>query len=143
MESVTDEEAAAAQYLQSVFQEVGYDTEIQQFIVEHLALAGMGLPLNTPEPMELRALPLNQTGLEGVSGILAPVDLAMLKAIFEGGLEGRIALAQRGIITFQAKAENVFAAGAVGLVIYNKVFRLFQGVLTTQSDFPVISIFKL
>jgi len=78
-----------------------------------------------------------------VSGILTPVGLAMPEDIPKGGLEGRIALAERGIITFQTKAENVFGAGAAGLVIYNNVFRLFQGVLTTQSDFPVISIFKL
>ncbi len=29
------------------------------------------------------------------------------------GLEGRIALAKRGVIRFQVKAENVFVAGAV------------------------------
>ncbi len=58
----------------------------------------------------------------------------------DGGLEGRIALAKRGVITFQAKAENVFAAGAVGLVIYNNVFRLFRGVLSSEPDHPVISL---
>jgi aminopeptidase YwaD len=142
-ESGTDEEAAAAQYLKSAFQESGYETAIQQFIVEDLALSGMGLTLNRPEPMEFRALPLDMTGLGDVSGILTPVGLAMPGDIPEGGLEGRIALAERGTITFQAKAENVFAAGAVGLVIYNNVFRLFRGVLATQPDFPVISISKL
>jgi aminopeptidase YwaD len=75
-----------------------------------------------------------------VTGILTPVGLAIPEDIPEAGLEGRIAFAQRGIITFQAKAENVFAAGAVGLVIYNNVFVLFRGVLATQPDFPVISI---
>ena len=44
------------------------------------------------------------------------------------------------MITFQAKAENIFAAEAVGLVIHNNVFGPFQGVLVTQPDFPVISI---
>ena len=75
-----------------------------------------------------------------MTGILTPVGLAIPEDIPEAGLEGRIAFAQRGIITFQAKAENVFAAGAVGLVIYNNVFVLFRGVLATQPDFPVISI---
>ncbi len=41
--------------------------------------------------------------------------------ILEVGLEGRIAFAKRGVIMFQSKAENVFEAGAVGLVIYNNV----------------------
>ena len=100
----------------------------------------MGLLLNTSEPAEFRALPLDQSGLGDVTGILTPVGLAMPEDIPEAGLEGRIAFAQRGIITFQAKAENVFTAGAVGLVIYNNVFGLFRGVLATQPDFPVISI---
>ena len=39
---------------------------------------------------------------------------------------GRIALSKRGVIPFQDKAENVFAAGAVGLVVYNNVPGLFR-----------------
>jgi aminopeptidase YwaD len=139
-ESATDQETAAARYLQAKFQEFGYNTQIQEFIVEDLSLAGMGLILNTAEPAEFRALPLDQSGLGDVTGVLTPVGLAMPGDIPEAGLEGRIAFAQRGIITFQAKAENIFAAGAVGLVIYNNVFGLFRGVLATQPDFPVISI---
>jgi len=119
---------------------LGYDTEIQEFIVEDLLLAGMGLTLNTAEPMEFRALPLDESGLGDVAGILTPVGLAMPGDILEAGLEGRIAFAKRGVITFQAKIENVFAAGAVGLVIYNNVFGLFRGVPGIQPDFPVISI---
>ena len=139
-ESATGQEAAAARYLQARLQESGYNTEIQEFIVEDFSLAGMGLTLNTSEPVEFKALPLGQSGLGDVTGILTPVGLAMPGDIPEAGLEGRIAFAQRGIITFQVKAENVFAAGAVGLVIYNNVGGLFRGVLATQPDFPVISI---
>jgi hypothetical protein len=36
-----------------------------------------------------------------------------------GSLNGRIALVQRGICTFAEKGQNVQAAGAVGMVIYN------------------------
>ena len=139
-ESATAQEAAAAEYLQDRFQESGYETEIQRFTIEDLALAGMGLRLELPDPEEFAALPLERSGLGDVSGILTPVGLAMPGDLPDGGLEGRIAFAKRGVITFQAKAENVFAAGAVGLVIYNNVFGPFRGVLATQPDFPVISI---
>ena len=139
-ESATAQEAAAAEYLQDRFQESGYETEIQRFTIEDLALAGMGLRLDLPDPEEFAALPLERSGLGDVSGILTPVGLAMPGDLPDGGLEGRIAFAKRGVITFQAKAENVFAAGAVGLVIYNNVFGPFRGVLATQPDFPVISI---
>ena len=139
-ESATAQEAVAAEYLQDRFQESGYETEIQRFTIENLALAGMGLRLELPDPEEFAALPLERSGLGDVSGILTPVGLAMPGDLPDGGLEGRIAFAKRGVITFQAKAENVFAAGAVGLVIYNNVFGPFRGVLATQPDFPVISI---
>ena len=139
-ESATAQEAVAAEYLQDRFQESGYETEIQRFTIEDLALAGMGLRLELPDPEEFAALPLERSGLGDVSGILTPVGLAMPGGLPDGGLEGRIAFAKRGVITFQAKAENVFAAGAVGLVIYNNVFGPFRGVLATQPDFPVISI---
>jgi len=139
-ESATAQEAVAAEYLQDRFQESGYETEIQRFTIEDLALAGMGLRLDLPDPEEFAALPLERSGLGDVSGILTSVGLAMPRDLPVGGLEGRIAFAKRGVITFQAKAENIFAAGAVGLVIYNNVFGPFRGVLATQPDFPVISI---
>ncbi len=139
-ESATDQELAAARYLQSRLQELGYATELQTFTVEGLSLAGSGLTLDTPESREFTALPLVRTGLGDVAGVLTPVGLAMPEDIPDAGLEGRIALAERGIITFQSKAENVFAAGAVGLVVYNNVPGIFQGVLATQPEFPVIAL---
>ena len=139
-ESATAQEAAAAEYLQDRFQESSYETEIQRFTIEDLALTGMGLRLELPDPEEFAALPLARSGLGDVSGILTPMGLAMPGDLPDGSLEGRIAFAKRGVITFQAKAENVFAAGAVGLVIHNNVSGPFRGVLGPQSDFPVISI---
>ena len=142
-ESATDQEAVAADYLKTKLQELGYRVEIQTFSVENLSLAGMGLTLGTPgspEVQEFRALPMIESGLGDVSGLLIPVGLAMPGDIPDSGLEGSIALAKRGVITFQAKAENVFAAGAVGLVVYNNVFGGFRGVLPSQPEYPVISI---
>ena len=141
-ESATEQESAAAQYLQSRFQELGYSTRLQTFPVEVVSLAGLGLTLDTPQPSEFTALPLEGAGLGEVSGILTPVGLAMPGDIPDAGLEGRIALAKRGVIRFQNKAENVFAAGAVGLVVYNNVAGIFQGVLATQAEYPVIALSK-
>ena len=141
-ESATEQELTAARYLQSRFQELGYATQLQTFTVEDISLAGLGLTLDTPQPKEFTAFPLAGSGLGQVSGVLTPVGLAMPGDLPGAGLEGRIALAKRGVITFQSKAENVFAAGAVGLVVYNNVSGLFRGVLTTQPEFPVIALSK-
>ena len=139
-ESGTDQELAAARYLQSRFQELGYATELQTFSFEDLSLAGLGLTLDTPEQQEFTAVPMVNTGLGVVSGVLTPVGLAMPGDLPAGGLEGKIALAKRGIITFQSKADNVFAAGAVGLVVYNNVPGMFRGTLSTQVEAPVIAL---
>ena len=61
-ESATEQEAVAARYLQTKLQDLGYETEIQQFIVEHVSLAGMGLTLITPHPMEFTASALDESG---------------------------------------------------------------------------------
>ncbi len=112
-------------------------------MVEDVALAGKGLTLSmqdSPDPREFAAVPLAGSGLRDVSGVLTPVGLALPGGILDSGLEGRIALAKRGAIRFQNKAENVFAAGAVGLVVYNSSFRNFRGVLATQPEFLVLFI---
>ena len=119
---------------------MGYTADLQTFTVEDISLAGMGLTLHTPNTKEFAAIPMAGTGLGEVSGVLTPVGLAMPGDIPADGLEDRIALAERGIIPFQQKAENVFEAGAVGLVVYNNVSGLFQGVLSTQPEFPVIAL---
>jgi len=128
-ESATDQESATARYLQTKLQGLGTETEIQQFIVEHVALAGMGLTLITPQPMEFAALARGESDLGDVSGILTLVGLAMPGDIPEVGLERRIAFAKRGVITFQSLAENVFEAGGLGLVIYNNLSGPFRDVL--------------
>ena len=128
-ESATYQESATARYLQSEFQDLGYATEIQQFVVEDVSMAGMGLTLNTSQPTEFAASTLDESGVGDVSGILTPVGLAMPGDIPGAGLEGRIVFAKRGVITFESKAENVFEAGAVGLVIYDNVSGPFRGVL--------------
>ena len=140
--SATEQELAAAQFLQSRFRALGFATELQTFTVEDMSLSGSGLTLNTPQPSEFAASPMGNSGLGSVSGALTPVGLAMPGDLPDAGLEGQIALAKRGILTFQSKAENVFAAGAVGLVVYNNVAGLFQGVLATQPEFPVIALSK-
>lgn len=140
--SATEQEMSAARYLRSRFLESGYATALQAFTVADASLAGLGLTLNTPQPKEFTAVPLTGAGLGDVSGVLTPVGLAMPGDLPDDGLEGRIALAKRGVITFRSKAENVFGAGAVGLVVYNNVSGLFQGALATEAEFPVIALSK-
>ena len=68
-ESATIQEWAAAAYLKSNFEELGYDVQIQSFPVENLALGGLGLTLDGPQSGEFVALPMQESGLGNVSGV--------------------------------------------------------------------------
>jgi Zn-dependent M28 family amino/carboxypeptidase len=63
---------------------------------------------------------------------------------FDGFARGAIALVRRGTCTFQVKAENAVAAGAVGVVIMNEgtAGRTdgFSGLLNKTIDIPVVGI---
>ncbi|MEK7806144.1 MAG: M28 family metallopeptidase, partial [Chloroflexota bacterium] len=75
-----------------------------------------------------------------VSGALVPVGLARRQDLTESGLEGKIALAKRGIITFEEKVNRVRDAGSAGIVIYNNRPGNFQGVLQSQGAIPAVAI---
>jgi serine protease len=53
---------------------------------------------------------------------------------------GKIALIQRGAITFRAKVENAEADGCVGAIIYNNVSGNFSGTLGVPQDLPAVSL---
>ena len=55
------------------------------------------------------------------------------------GIEGRIALIERGEITFDAKVMEVFKAGAIGAIVYNNEPGPFVGALDEES-IPAVAI---
>ena len=73
---------------------------------------------------------MSQTAPGDVTGPVEGVDLALGDPVtstsgceaadFGGFTPGNIALVQRGACTFQLKAENAAAAGAVGVIIFNQ-----------------------
>ena len=57
-----------------------------------------------------------------------------------GNFNGKIALIQRGDLTFTDKIQNAYIAGAVGVIVYNNAPGIFSGVLLNYSAIPGISI---
>ena len=126
---------ASAAYVAERLEAAGYDVEIQTF--DYLAFEVVG-------PSTLQQIAPNPTTyVEGVDfGVITqsdpgdvtapvtPVDLQLgLGNTSTSGCEaadwvgfpaGHIALLQRGTCTFELKAENAAAAGAVGIVIFNQ-----------------------
>jgi minor extracellular serine protease Vpr len=57
-------------------------------------------------------------------------------------VKGKIALIERGEITFQEKAENAHKEGAIAVVIYNNMNGPFVGNLQAEVEIPVTTISK-
>ena len=139
-QSGTDGERAAAEFIGGYLEDLGYRVEYQPVEVEHIpwgdefvSLAGEGRP-------ELRAIPLSMTGMGDVTGPLVWVGKAFNDEFPEEGLDGAIALIERGEITFEVKVNRVAAAGAIAAIIYNSESGNFRGALQSDGPIPVVSL---
>lgn len=136
--SGTDEERVAAEFLTKVFEDLGYDTSVQDFSFE-VAGAAATVSSGEDEPTQVPAVRMYLTATGEATGDLAHVDLALEEDIPDEGLEGKIALVRRGDIRFEEKVWRVTEAGAVGAIVYNNEPGLFGGRLETQARIPVVT----
>ena len=126
---------ASVDYVVETLEAAGYDPEVQAF--DYLAFEVVGpsalqqiapTPITYVEGVDFGAI--TQTDPGDVTAAVTPVDLQLglgntstsgcEAADFAGFPAGNIALLQRGTCTFELKAENAAAAGAVGIVIFNQ-----------------------
>lgn len=126
---------ASVSYVAGKLRAAGYNVTVQPF--DYLAFKVLGpatLEQVSPTPVSYvqntdYAL-LDQTDPGNVTAPVTAVDLQLglgntsssgcEAADFAGFPAGHIALIQRGSCTFEQKAENAAAAGAVGVVIFNQ-----------------------
>ena len=120
---------------------MGYETWLQPFAFNlsaeptEASLMGLGT-----DGKRFLALSMDFSPSGEVQGQLVHVGLAMENDTPPKGLAGKIALIQRGDITFREKVERVANAGAVGAVIYNNLTGQFHGTLYTKSAIPAVSV---
>jgi Zn-dependent M28 family amino/carboxypeptidase len=126
---------ASVDYVVETLEAAGYDPEVQAF--DYLAFEVVGpstLQQVAPgsityrENVDFGAITQSDPG--DVTAPVTPVDLQLglgntstsgcEASDFAGFPSGNIALLQRGSCTFELKAENAAAAGAVGIVIFNQ-----------------------
>ena len=139
-ESATNQELEAAVHLQARLSGLGYDTSLQEFSV-NLLRAGVELESASGDaPDSPRAIPISLSIHGSATGILAYAGRAFAEDIPAEGLEGRIALIERGIITFEEKVNRVADAGAVGAIIFNNIEGLFRGKFFSQSRIPAVAV---
>jgi hypothetical protein len=135
--SGTPAESRAATYIAGQFRSSGYTVEVMEFefdgdrfragevtfdgrVIEALTLAG--------SPGGKVAAPAVFVGLADEAGIAGQ------------NLTGKMAVAERGVLNFGVKYENVKAAGAVGLVVVNNRPGSFSGNLATGASIPVVGV---
>ncbi len=141
-ESATSQELQAAWYLAKEFESFGYSTKIHEFNVAMVTPESSSLAVVPPPLGSIAVAPLRGSAVAEGTGPLIDVGLARTGNITAGPLSGRVALVQRGEITFQAKVEAVAQAGAVAAVIYNHEPGNFRGSLRGRSAIPAVSISK-
>lgn len=115
---------------------MGYDTELRGFDVRRI---DFGVSIGgSAETLEAYRIELSGEGR--AEGAVVDVGAGFEDDIPAGGLDGKIALIERGIITFEEKVHRVADAGAVAAIIYNNSPWPFLGRLSTRADIPAASI---
>ncbi len=117
-------EETAAAYIARYFTSLGLEPMIREFPIVTFHAATSALELisadSTPAALTHRVFPYSgSTGGAWISGELADAGLGRGEDFAGLDLGGRIALMERGEITFTEKVANAARAGAVGAVIYN------------------------
>ena len=139
-ESATDQELRAALHLRERLSDLGYDTSIQDFSVS-LLRAGVELESASGDsPRSPRAIPISMSQHGTATGLLADAGRAYAEDIPAEGLKGRIALIERGVITFEEKVDRVADAGAVGAIVFNNEEGLFRGTFSAESRIPAVAV---
>lgn len=139
-ESATEQELAAAEYLASQLEGLGYSVELQPFTITNLSPELSSLTIDGLEPQSLAVIPLISSPEGEASGGLVAIGLAREGDFPLEGLTGKVALIQRGLIPFQEKVDRAAAAGAIAAVIYNNIPDNFQGVMPRSAAIPALAI---
>lgn len=137
--SGTEEEVAAAEYLRDEFAAMGYEASIQPFEVRSISPFGRLLTVDEPQEMDIQAFPMWMTAAGVVTGQVVDVGKALPDDIPNEGLAGKIALVERGEISFDEKVTAVFEAGAIGAAVYNNEPGPFVGTLGEET-IPAVAI---
>jgi serine protease len=99
-----------------------------------------GLTIKVTNPPLVPNLPFEVSPTGTVSGRLEAIGLGTTADVAGVDLTGKIALIQRGSITFAEKVANAAEAGAVGAIIYNNVPGFISGTLGEPGPIPAIEI---
>jgi len=140
---------ASVDYVVGVLEDAGWNVSLQEFdYTAYRELGPSALQQTAPnavtyvEGVDFGVIDQSDPG--DVTAAVTPVDIQLglgntttsgcESSDFAGFPAGNIALLQRGVCTFELKAENAAAAGAVGIVIFN------QGNTPDRTGIPPVTL---
>lgn len=135
--SSTDLEKEAADYLLKRFEDLGYSAEVQEF---SLSSPQASLRVTAPAISDLETNILSGTANGEASAQLVFAGLGKPEDFPDEGITGKIALIERGEITFGSKVAQAEREGAVAVIIFNNVGGNYQGTLGGPSRIPAVSL---
>jgi aminopeptidase YwaD len=136
----SDAEVEAARYISDQLRSYGYVVEEQTFEFPSELGREASLRVLIPGPEDLKSSAFTGSTAGHVEGKLAFAGLGRPEDFPAGGLQGGVALLQRGEIYFVDKVRNAVNAGASAAVIFNNSPEFFEGALGAQGAIPVVSI---
>ena len=138
--SATDTELEAARYIEQQLLSYGYLVKLQSFTILTFSTDPPIVQVISPVEDALEANILFGSGEDEVQGQLHHAGLGRREHFPSVGLQGRVALIQRGTLLFQDKVRNAVEAGASAVVIYNNREGNLQGTLGQPSPVPAVSL---
>lgn len=139
----TEGERKAGDYIENYFKQLGLATERPP--VEYTVTRDSGSTLayqdKAGQAVNIKGNAVNLSGSGKLTAVLSYAGLGLDGQITPGSLNGKIALIQRGQLTFSEKVQNAVAGGAVGVVIYNNTDGpLNVATLNKQASVPVLGL---
>ncbi|MDO8691305.1 MAG: M28 family peptidase, partial [Dehalococcoidia bacterium] len=134
------QERASAGYIAEQLRSYGYTPQTLDFSFPYFVDRGSTVQVVSPQGIQLHPLTLGLSAAGNVDGTIVSAGLGRPEDLPREGLKGRVALIQRGDITYELKVENVAKAGAVAAIIFNNAQGNFQGRLGQIAGIPAVSI---
>ena len=119
---------------------MGYETELRAFDIRRVLFEVSVFPVPDGMSAALDAYRIALSGEGTGEGVIADAGAGLEGDIPTGGLAGKVALIERGTITFEEKVHRAADAGAVAAIVFNNAAGPFRGTLATASDIPAASI---
>jgi aminopeptidase YwaD len=142
-EAGTPQDRTSGEYIADQLTHDGYPVEWQSFTFPFFAVHEVSLTVPSSPVLAVRPRVMEysaSTPRGGLAARLAEAGLGRPEDLSKANVSGKIALIERGGLTFRQKAENAAAAGAVAAIVYNQQPSAFAGTLGQAVRIPVVGL---